>query len=58
MKGVVYDPPRLGLPHLAVVFKPDGSVLTAEAVSSVAQGEALIAHVFNSFAEAKNSGKI
>lgn len=49
--GAVYDPPRDGLPHIAVVIKPDGEVLVARAVPSVEVGEALIAKVFKAFAE-------
>lgn len=54
MKGVVgavYDPPREELPHVAVIFKPDGEVLVARTVPSAAAGEALIGKVLADFAE-------
>ena len=57
MKGVVYDPPSVGLPHLAVVLH-DGEVVVAKTVPSVAAGEILIADVFQSFADAKANGNI
>ena len=57
MKGVVYDPPSAGLPYLAVVLNK-GEVVVARAVASVAEGEALIASVFQSFADAKAKGEI
>ncbi len=45
IRGAVYEPPvsGAGLPLVAVVFGPDGEVLTARAVPSVQVGEALIA---------------
>jgi hypothetical protein len=49
--GAVYDPPRPGLPHIAVTFKPDGEVLVARVVPSVAAGEALIQSVMQEFVE-------
>lgn len=52
MNGVVYDPPRAGLPFLAVVLN-NGEVVVARAVASVAAGEALIGQVFADFAAAK-----
>ena len=48
--GAVYDPPRDELPHVAVIFKPDGEVLVARTVPSAAAGEALIAKVLADFA--------
>lgn len=57
MNGVVYDPPAAGLPYIAVVLH-DGEVVVARAVSSVEIGEALIAEVFQSFADAKAKGDI
>lgn len=50
IRGAVYDPPRAGLPFVAVVFRPDGEVLVARAVPSAEAGESLIAHVFEEFA--------
>lgn len=47
--GVVYDPPRADLPHLAVIFKPDGEVLQATVVRSVSEGENLIASVLEQY---------
>ena len=43
--GAVYEPPvsGTGLPLVAIVFGPDGEVVTARAVPSVQIGEALIA---------------
>ena len=58
MHGVVYDPPRAGLPYLAVVFGNDGEVVVARSVRSVADGESLIAQVFQDFANAKNAGTL
>jgi len=52
--GAVYDPPRAGLPIVAIVFKPDGEVLIARTVPSVAAGDALIRSVFDEFS--KQSG--
>lgn len=46
VSGAVYDPPRNGLPHVAVVFDPKGEVLVARAVPSVEAGEALLKEVF------------
>lgn len=57
MQGVVYDPPGLGLPYLAVVLH-EGEVVVAKAVPSAPAGEALIAQVFQSFLDAKNKGEI
>lgn len=57
MKGVVYDPPAVGLPYIAVVLH-DGEVVVSKAVSSVAAGEALIAKVFQDFTAAKARGDI
>lgn len=58
MHGVVYDPPRAGLPFLAVVLDNDLQVVISRAVPGVAEGEALIQSVFAEFAAAKNAGKI
>lgn len=57
MHGVVYDPPRVGLPYLAVVLDNNLQVVVSRAVGSVAEGEALISAVFEDFAAAKNMGK-
>ena len=45
MTGIVYDPPKEGMPTLAVVFGFDGDVLIARAVNDRAEGEAMLAHV-------------
>ncbi|BEP93273.1 hypothetical protein GmRootA79_16570 [Acidovorax sp. A79] len=50
MNGVVYDPPRAGLPYLAVVLDNNGEVVVARSVPSVAAGEALIQQTFAAFA--------
>jgi hypothetical protein len=42
--GAAYDPPRLGLPHVAVALC-DGQVLQAQAVDSVQAGEAFLAAI-------------
>lgn len=58
--GVVYDPPRPDLPYLAVIFKPEGEVLTALAVASVEAGEALIKKTLLDFkkkVDAETKGK-
>jgi hypothetical protein len=47
----VYDPPRAGLPHAAVVFAPDGQVLGARTVPSVAAGESFLAQIMTEFAK-------
>jgi hypothetical protein len=44
-------PPADGLPHLAVVFREDGSVLQAEAVPSYAAGETLLAAVMGNLTD-------
>lgn len=46
VKAAVYDPPRSGLPHVAVVFDPKGEVLVARTVPSVAAGEAFLKQIF------------
>ena len=43
--GAVYDPPRNGLPVLAVVFGADGNVLIARGMDSREEAEALLAQV-------------
>lgn len=58
MNGVVYDPPKAGLPYLAVVLDNSGEVIVAKSVRSASEGEALIASTFNAFIEAKNKGEI
>jgi len=42
IKGAVYVPPSADLPLVAVVFGPDGEVLAARVVPSIAAGERLI----------------
>lgn len=42
VKGAVYTASNPGLPPVAVIFSPDGEVLTARKVPSVAAGEELI----------------
>jgi hypothetical protein len=44
ISGVVYDPPKAGLPHVAVLLH-DGEVLAARAFNSIAAGEAFIAKI-------------
>lgn len=46
--GAVYTPPNPSLPLIAVLIGPDGEVLTARVVPSVAAGEKLIADVLAS----------
>lgn len=58
LKGVVYDPPRPGLPYIAVVLDDDNQVVSADSVPSVAAGEALIAEVFARFKADKEAGRI
>ena len=48
ISGAVYDPPREGLPTLAVVFGADGNVLLARGMDSRAEAEALLAQIRNS----------
>ena len=45
ISGAVYDPPREGLPILAVVFGADGEVLIARCMDSRAEAETLLAQV-------------
>jgi len=52
--SVVYAPPTAELPHLAVVFHPDGEVLIARRVSSQEAGERLIRDVAQEFTEQHN----
>lgn len=42
VQAAVYSPPRSELPYVAVVFAPDGEVLTARKVPSIEAGERLI----------------
>ena len=46
-RGVVYEPPADDLPHIAVVFHGDGTVLPADAVASYDAGEKLLAMVMD-----------
>jgi hypothetical protein len=48
ISGVVYTPPGPQFPLIAVLFGPDGEVLTARAVPTVAAGEKLIYEVLSS----------
>lgn len=57
ISGVVYSPPRPGLPHVAVMFGPDGQTMECAAVPSVAEGEAFIAQVLATFT-AEHGGKL
>lgn len=43
--GMVYEPPSLDFPYLAVIFGPDGRVQAAHPVASVQAGESLITTV-------------
>lgn len=45
VSGAVYDPPRADLPYIAVIFGPDGEVLTARIVPTIAAGEKLLVEV-------------
>ena len=45
ISGAVYDPPRQGLPILAVVFGADGDVLIARSMASRNEAETLLAQV-------------
>ena len=45
ISGAVYDPPRQGLPILAVVFGADGDVLLARCMETRADAETLLAQV-------------
>ena len=49
--GAVYDPPRAGLPHVAVVFA-NGKALKAVSVPSIAVGEEIIAKLLEAYATA------
>lgn len=51
--GAVYNPPTPSLPYVAVIFGPDGEVLSSRVVPSVAAGEKLIAHVLSSVPKPK-----
>ena len=45
ISGAVYDPPRQGLPLLAVVFGADGDVLIARCMDSREEAETLLAQI-------------
>ena len=51
ISGAVYDPPREGLPTLAVVFGADGDVLIARAMASRKEAEILLAQVHSKIQE-------
>ncbi|ROR01064.1 hypothetical protein EDF72_2598 [Delftia acidovorans] len=53
MNGVVYDPPRNGLPYLAVVLDNSGQVVVATSFGNPEAAEAFIAKTFRDFAESK-----
>jgi hypothetical protein len=48
--AAVYDPPRRGLPSLAVIFGPDGEVLAARSMPSSDHAEAFCAEMMAQFA--------
>jgi hypothetical protein len=56
LAGAVYDPPRPDLPNVAVLFNPDGQVLSARVVPSVEHGEHLIQSVLKECAEKEGIG--
>ena len=56
LTGAVYDPPRPDLPHVAVLFNPDGQVLSARVVPSVEIGDHLIQSVLKECAEKEGIG--
>ena len=39
ISGVVYDPPSPEVPHIVVLFEPNGEVLGARRVGSLREGE-------------------
>ena len=45
ISGAVYDPPRQGLPLLAVVFGADGDVLIARRMDTREEAETLLAQI-------------
>jgi hypothetical protein len=47
ISAAVYDPPREGLPILAVVFGAEGAVLIARRMDSREEAETLLAQVQN-----------
>lgn len=51
MNGVVYDPPRSGLPYLAVVLHNNGEVIVARSVPTAEAGEKMIEETFEAFAK-------
>ena len=51
--GAVYDPPRPGLPHVAVVFA-NGKELKAVSVPSIAVGEEIIAKLLEAYVAASD----
>ena len=59
IRGAVYDPPAPNYPYVAVVINDaTNEVVVARSVPSPAQGEAMIAMVFEQFAADKAAGKI
>lgn len=51
--GAVYDPPRSGLPYLAVALASDGEVLASRAAPNGEAAEAFLAMIFAEFAAAR-----
>ncbi|GAB2566880.1 hypothetical protein GCM10027066_07360 [Dyella jejuensis] len=50
LSAVVYDPPKVGFPYLAVIFDTSGEVLSARAVPNPDAGEAFLAEIMTKFA--------
>jgi hypothetical protein len=45
LTAAVYDPPAPGLPHITVIFDPEGRVLAVRPVASIEDGEAAVAEL-------------
>ena len=45
LTAAVYDPPAPGLPHVAVVFDPQGRVVAVRPVASIEDGEDAVAEL-------------
>jgi hypothetical protein len=56
--AVVYSPPRPDLPHLAVSFGPDGEVIAARTMPSLAAAEAFIEDIMTQFAKERGAKAI
>jgi len=50
LTAAVYDPPAAGLPHIAVLFDPDGEVIAIRPVESIDAGEAALASLVEQIA--------